>query len=224
MNKIYFISDTHFGHKNILHYTPSRCEVIGVKCYKDNDEWKYIDLTTNQSISEQEAVKRMDEWIIRKWNERVDKKDEVYVLGDFSFYGVEETQKIFHKLHGKKHLIIGNHDSSGESIQGWVTKKQLHLIDIKKSRFDWLSKTLRIFMSHFPMISWWSKEYGSIMLHGHCHGRINDLNNSQPDLRLDVGMDGEKFMWSLEEVYEHMVNKAKTTDFESYTKLSYQKL
>ena len=224
MNKIYFISDTHFGHKNILHYTSSRCEAIGVKCYKDNDEWKYIDLTTNQPISEQEAVKRMDNWIIQKWNERVDKKDEVYVLGDFSFYGVEETQKIFHKLHGKKHLIIGNHDSSGESIQGWATKKQLHLIDITKSRFDWLPKTLRIFMSHFPMISWWSKEYGSIMLHGHCHGRINDLNNSQPDLRLDVGMDGEKFMWSLEEVYEYMVNKTKTVDFESYTKLSYQKL
>ena len=215
MNKIYFISDTHFGHKNILHYTPSRCRSIGIECYKV-DEWKYVDIIRNSFITEQEAVKLMDEWIIQKWNEIVDKKDDVYILGDFSFYGVEETQKIFHKLNGKKHLIIGNHDSSGQSIQGWVTKKQLHMIDMKPSRFPWLSKTLRIFMSHYPMISWNAKDHGSIMLHGHCHGRIDHFNNLQCDLRLDVGMDGQKFMWSLEEVYEYMTKKAKTNDFEKY--------
>ena len=95
MNKLYFTSDLHFGHKNILHYTPNRCADIGVKCNKVEDQWVYTDLPTNTEINEEEAIKRMDCFIINKWNSIIDKKDEVYILGDFSFYGVEETQKIF---------------------------------------------------------------------------------------------------------------------------------
>lgn len=211
MNKLYFTSDTHFGHKNILHYTLKRCAdiyiYIYIKCDKIEDKWVYTDLSTNTEISENEAIKRMDCFIIDKWNSIIDKKDEVYILGDFSFYGVDETQKIFHKLHGKKHLIKGNHDSSGESINGWVTCKQMNLLDCKKSRFEFLNKTQRLFLCHFPMLDWWSMEYDSIMLHGHCHGRIDKINKNSPDLRLDVDWDGQKNIWSLKEIIEYFNKK-----------------
>ena len=149
----------------------------------------------------------MDYFIIDKWNSIIDKKDEVYILGDFSFYGVEKTQKIFHKLHGKKHLIKGNHDSSGESIHGWVTCKQMNLLDCKRSRFEFLNENQRLFLCHFPMLSWWSSENGSIMLHGHCHGRIDQLNENSSDLRLDVGWNGQKQLWFFEEIIEYFNNK-----------------
>lgn len=200
MDKIYFTSDLHFGHKNILHYTPKRCNDIGVICNKITDKWIYIDTFTNLEISEEDAIKRMDCFII-------DKKDDVYILGDFSFYGVEETQCIFHKLNGKKHLVIGNHDSSGASIQGWKTCKQMELLNCKKTRFSFLDDTKRLFLCHFPMIDWWGKEHGSIMLHGHCHGRIDDINSNSNDLRLDVGWDGKKQLWTLEDIISYFSTK-----------------
>ena len=144
MDKLYFTSDTHFGHKNILHYTPKRCIDINIKCDKIEDKWVYTDLSTNTEISEEDAIKRMDCFIIDKWNSIIDKHDTVYILGDFSFYGVKDTQRIFHKLNGKKHLIIGNHDDSGTSIQGWTTCKQMNLLDCKESMFEFLNEVRQI--------------------------------------------------------------------------------
>ena len=45
------------------------------------------------------------------------------------------------------------------------------------------------------------------MLHGHCHGRIDEINENCHDLRLDVGWDGQKQLWSLEEIIEYFNNK-----------------
>ena len=36
----------------------------------------------------------MNEFMVAKWNEKVKSRDEVFVLGDFSFGNVEETTKI----------------------------------------------------------------------------------------------------------------------------------
>ena len=80
---IYFISDTHFCHKNII----GRC---------------------NRPF---ENVTQMNYALISNWNNVVGKADEIYVLGDFSFRGtIEQTHKILDSLKGKKHLIVGNHD------------------------------------------------------------------------------------------------------------------
>ena len=41
-----------------------------------------------------DSVKAMDEFMIRAWNSVVEVKDCVYILGDFSFYGVTKTKEI----------------------------------------------------------------------------------------------------------------------------------
>lgn len=54
---VFILSDTHWGHANILKYT--------TRPFKD--------------------VNHMDEELIRRWNARVTNQDTVYHLGDFSF-------------------------------------------------------------------------------------------------------------------------------------------
>lgn len=79
---IYYISDMHFGHKNIIRF--------------DGRPFADIEL--------------MDEAIIHNWNERVTPEDTVYVIGDGFFKGEEMSLEIIKRLNGHKHLIKGNHD------------------------------------------------------------------------------------------------------------------
>ena len=57
-------------------------------------------------------VQEMDEALIANWNDRVTNGDTVYILGDLMFRVVENPENYLSRLTGKKHLIIGNHDSS----------------------------------------------------------------------------------------------------------------
>lgn len=79
---IYFTSDLHFGHKNIITF--------------DKRPFENIDI--------------MKKEITDRWNSKVDPKDSVYILGDISWYNPEETYQIYKNLNGDKHLILGNHD------------------------------------------------------------------------------------------------------------------
>ena len=80
---IYFISDCHFGH----------CNVIGM---------------CNRPFA---TIDEMNEALITRWNERVRGNDHVYILGDL-FFRCQDPESILCRLKGKKHLIIGNHDGS----------------------------------------------------------------------------------------------------------------
>lgn len=87
---IFFISDTHFGHKNILKFlrrdgTPLR------------PGFHYVDA--------------MNEFIIEQWNATVRPQDKVYHCGDFEMGLTQnELNSIGHRLNGHKRLILGNHD------------------------------------------------------------------------------------------------------------------
>lgn len=82
MPEIFFTSDLHFGHKNVIRY--------------DNRPFANVD--------------EMDEAIITRWNQRVSDADTVYVLGDVSWYNLDRTREYVCRLRGHKHLIVGNHD------------------------------------------------------------------------------------------------------------------
>lgn len=79
---IYFISDTHFCHSNIIKY----CN----RPFKD--------------------AKEMNETLINNWNNIVTNKDIVYHLGDFCLSTDDEIKNIFNRLNGTIILIRGNHD------------------------------------------------------------------------------------------------------------------
>ena len=86
--KTFLISDTHFGHANILTF-------------------KNQDGTNLRPFS---SLEEMNETLINNWNSVVSNEDKVYHLGDVLF-----TKKwldlILPRLNGTKVLIKGNHDN-----------------------------------------------------------------------------------------------------------------
>lgn len=81
MNKIFFTSDTHFGHDNVLR--------MDKRPFANVDE--------------------MQEQMIKKWNNKVSPGDIVYVLGDF-IWNTRRASDIMKALNGQVILIQGNHD------------------------------------------------------------------------------------------------------------------
>ena len=79
---LWFTSDTHFNHANILKFT-------------------------NRPF---ENVTEHDEALIKNWNGRVGVNDTVFHLGDFCFGDDEEWNYVIDRLKGKIVLVIGNHD------------------------------------------------------------------------------------------------------------------
>lgn len=88
MSKTFLISDTHFGHSNILTFL--------------DDE--------GTNIRNFSCVEDMDEHMIDNWNRVVTKEDKVYHLGDLTFSN-KSLQSIMPRLNGTKVLIKGNHDN-----------------------------------------------------------------------------------------------------------------
>jgi len=198
MNKIYFTADTHFFHANILKHCPERP-------YFGTDEGVLH-----------------DEWLVDLWNKTIQKKDIVYIVGDFAFGNKEKVMKLLGRLYGQKHLIIGNHDASSSKLTNYFeSMQQIKDLNFKASVYPFLEKDFSIALCHYPLVSWSRKNYGACMVHGHCHGRIDEYNDRTGDLRVDVGIDGtlaqqcEGFI-SLENLYKHFLSIAKTNNFARY--------
>lgn len=83
---IFFISDTHFGHANMLNF------------------FNYDGTRTRPFNS----IEEVDELMIQNWNETVKKGDKIYHLGDVAFG--QSFDKVMPRLNGTKVLIRGNHD------------------------------------------------------------------------------------------------------------------
>ena len=79
---IFFTSDTHFGHRNIIGH-----------CHRPFS-----------------SVEEMNEAIIRNWNQVVEKDALVFHLGDFGVGGAEEWNGWLGRLNGRISLVMGNHD------------------------------------------------------------------------------------------------------------------
>lgn len=80
--RVWLIADTHFGHKNILKF-----------------EAPYRPFST---------IEEHDEALIDRWNSVVAQTDSVWHLGDVLFG--RHSFAVLPRLHGRKKLVLGNHD------------------------------------------------------------------------------------------------------------------
>lgn len=85
-NNIFFISDTHFGHGNILNF-------------KDKD---------GKAVRSFASVEEMDETLIQNWNKVVKPNDKIYHLGDVAI--PRRGLNCLARCNGDKVLVRGNHD------------------------------------------------------------------------------------------------------------------
>ena len=102
---IWFTSDLHFGHRNIITY-----------CSRP---WA--------------TVEEMDAGLIVNWNSKVQPEDTIYVIGDFSLhFKTEKLENKLIQLNGVKHLVRGNHDNrkSSKNAKGWASVNELIDINI----------------------------------------------------------------------------------------------
>lgn len=143
---IYYTSDLHLGHKNIIEYED--------RPFKD--------------------IYEMNIGLIKNWNDTVKPKDEVYILGDLAFVGnplpLDILMNYIKQLNGKIHLIRGNHDTwvDKKGFNPRLFESIDYYKEIKDTGKD-------IILCHYPIEDWNGMNYGSIHLHGHLHSNPTEL-------------------------------------------------
>lgn len=168
-SKLFFTSDTHFGHSNII---------------------KMCDRPFS-------SVEKMDETMIKNWNDKVGTDDIVFHLGDFAVGGAGVWRSTLERLNGHKILILGNHDMKNYR-EGY------------SQYFDFVTHQMQIrigdrcvYLNHNPFLC-----YGGVyredekkvwQLFGHVHSRPNDTGKDAWRLQYlfptqyDVGVDQNNF-------------------------------
>ncbi len=142
---IHFISDTHFGHANVIKY--SKRPFLNVF--------------------------EMNETLIQNWNRVVKPGDTVYHLGDFAFMKHTEITKLGQQLNGSKHLILGNHDKEIVKNKNKLTPTPFATIDTYKEikhnniKFVLFHYGQRVWnKSHHGSIHLYGHSHGSLPPHG----------------------------------------------------------
>jgi calcineurin-like phosphoesterase family protein len=185
MSEIFFTSDNHFGHRNILTLGTGRP-------FADLDE--------------------MQEALIACHNATVKPTDTVYFLGDMFWRTMDPVNAsvILTRLQGKKHYIWGNHEELFEKHPILLEKFET-VSQYKHINQPGPPKGLPgIFLCHYAMRTWYKSHQGYWHLYGHSHG---GLSNTNPDdtgyLSMDIGVDTHNYYpWSLDEIKPIMEAKA----------------
>lgn len=140
---IYYTSDLHLGHKNIIKY--------------ENRPFKDIFEMTDK--------------LIENWNSVVRPEDTVYHLGDFAFknsyMNIDRILDTLNRLNGDIHLIIGNHDMP------WIEKDAiLNALPHLPKYYEEIEDNGKIVvLSHYPIEDWDGKYHGAYHVHGHIHSQ-----------------------------------------------------
>jgi len=155
----YYISDLHLDHANMLKFEPE-----------------------SRPFSN---VNEMNETLIQRWNAKVKKGDEVYVLGDFCFdRDGDRANEFLNRLNGQKFLIKGNHDK-------FIKAKYFD-----RSLFVWIKdyavitdtvagEQVNVCLFHYPIAVWDRKHHQAYHLFGHIHS--NKTDGSHHPLEFDLG-------------------------------------
>lgn len=159
---IYYTADLHFGHKAIIPFS-------------------------RRPFS---TVEDMDRELIENWNRRVRPQDTVYILGDFCHRNSQPASSYLKQLKGKKHLIIGNHDS--RLIGDQDAMKYIKSVNSLQVVHDVAGTVV---LCHYPLAEWNGFHKGWYHAFGHIHNRKDEtfLLMSFRERALNAGVDVNHF-------------------------------
>jgi len=174
-------SDTHFGHTGILAQRMARPRPFS-------------------------SIEEHDEILVSRWNDRIRPDDIVWHLGDFA-YSCSRThaRQVFDRLHGRKHLVIGNHEARGLQMPWAAPPVQACRITIQDPG---MSSAQGVWLSHYSHRTWPGIWRGDLHLYGHSHGSLPGTAAS-----LDVGVDS--WHWAPVRIGEILEALAETAARES---------
>jgi calcineurin-like phosphoesterase family protein len=188
---IWFSSDFHFNHKNIVRGT---------------SEWG-TDL--EQQVRDFDTLEQHNERLIKNINACVKGGDALYFLGDWSFGGFESIRKLRERLYATNiHFVLGNHDHH-------IDNNKDEIRQLFSSVNQYINKRIggqRMFLCHYAMRVWDKSHHGSWHLYGHSHGSLPDYKADKGHSlfkSMDVGIDThpEFRPYHFDEIAEIMKNR-----------------
>ena len=118
-----------------------------------------------------QSVEEMNDYMIKQWNSKVLRNDDVVILGDLSLARGRQTNELLQQLNGNKYLITGNHDkyladkSFDQNLFKWI-KPYAELNDGNR----------KVILCHYPIFCYNGQfrrnkdgDPKTWMLHGHTH-------------------------------------------------------
>ena len=148
----YYIADLHFSHQEIIRF----------------DKRPY------------QTVEQMNNDLVKRWNDTVTDRDDVYVLGDM-FWNTDDAPMILQMLKGRIHLIKGNHDK--------ITPDMMHYFTSISGYAEIDDKGHSLILCHYP-IMFYNHSYSQHcwMLCGHVHNTRENtwLNEWKGELRDNI--------------------------------------
>jgi len=147
MPAVFLVSDTHFGHAGVCHFTRND-GVTKLRPWTDPDE--------------------MDEEMVKRWNETVRPNDKVYHCGDVVIN--RKALKIMGRLNGDKVLIRGNHDifRDDEYRQYFRELRAYHVMNGMILSHIPYHVMNGMILSHIPIHTESLGRFG-VNIHGHLH-------------------------------------------------------
>ena len=203
--KLWFTSDTHYGHTNICRGVSKWKDFNGNVPIKQTRDFKTLD--------------HMNDAIVKSINSVVGENDILFHLGDWSFGGFENIAEFRNRIVCKNiHLILGNHDhhieNNRDDIQDLFSSVNQYLrlqVSVYPGTVLHTGKVDLVLM-HYPIASWHNMNDNVIHLHGHVHLPPN--KKLAQGKAMDVGVDGNGLIpYSLNEITRIM-------DKQPITKLS----
>lgn len=213
---IYFTSDTHYNHKNIVRGTTS-WEI-------DKDE-----KGSHQNLRDFDTLEEHNQKLVDNINSVVKENDELYHLGDWSFGGKQNILIFREQIKCKNiHIIFGNHDHHIENdgiIRNIAFKSYGYYKEIKYNKYNFI-------LCHYAMRVWNKSHHGSIMLYGHSHGTLDEMT---PEIAnptwigdkyyiknyrtMDVGVDTNNlFPYSIEDIIRIMNKRDVALEIDHHNK------